>query len=78
MYTHEIGDGDGSGISGVPGCVLVPRSSADDFSRIWRPARMRAFGYELTEGGAVGYGLSQSGGRWVSLGILMNTVSGKW
>ena len=54
FQTHEIGNEDGSGIPGVPECVLVPWGSADDFARVGRPAHTRELGYKLSEGGAVG------------------------
>ena len=63
MYTHEIGDGDGSGIPGVPACVLVPRDSADDCARVWRPARKRECGYKLIKGEVLGYGISRPSER---------------
>ena len=59
VYTREIGDGDGSGIPGVPACVLVPRGSADKCARVWRPACTQEFGYDLIEGEVFGYGISR-------------------
>ena len=62
--------------------MLVPRGSADNCARVWRPAGTREFGYELIEGEVFGYSISRSnerpGGTWVSLGILMNTIYTRW
>ena len=46
FHTREIGNKDGSGIPGVPVCVLVPGGSADDCTRVMRPASTREFGYK--------------------------------
>ena len=34
LRTREIGNEDGSGIPGVPACLVVPWGSADDYARV--------------------------------------------
>ena len=77
FHTREIGNEDGSGIPGVPVCVLVPGGSADDCTRVMRPASTREFGYKLIQGEAVGYGLNRPS-QWEGDYMCFIRYSDEW